>query len=78
MAEGCEGGITLEVVENLPGLPFSRSLARFRKHYKSCEPCGTATKEDPENCQAYCHYGHDLLHEVQSDMDFTHVTSHMN
>lgn len=74
----CSGGIVLEVVENLPGLPFSASLARFRKHYKRCERCLTATKEEPENCQAYCRAGHDLLHEVESDIDFTHEASHLN
>lgn len=75
---GCEGGIVLEIVENLDGLPFSASLRRFRKHYKGCPQCGPAVAEDPENCRAYCRYGHDLMHEVQSDMDFTHVTSHLN
>lgn len=78
MAKGCPGAVSLAVVENLPGLPFSASLSRFRKHYTGCPQCFTATKEDPENCQAYCRYGHDLLHEVEGDMDFTHAASHWN
>lgn len=74
----CPKPLELKTIENLDGLPFSASLRRFRKHYRSCSQCGLATKEDPENCQAYCRYGHNLMHEVQDDMDFTHATSHLN
>jgi hypothetical protein len=74
----CPGALGLIPVENLPGLPFSQSLIRFRQHCKRCGPCSLARQEDPENCDAYCRYGHDLLHEVEADMDFTHAASHWN
>lgn len=78
MAHGCPGSVDIPKIKDFPGMPFSRSLMRFRRHYKECETCGVAQKEEPENCEAYCTAGHDLAHEVESDMDFTHAASHWN
>jgi len=74
----CPGYLQIRVTQNLPGLPHSASLARFRRHCGICDPCARAFEEGAEDCQEFCKVGHDLVHEVQDDMEFMHVKSHLN
>ncbi len=78
MEAECPGHVDIPVIEDLSGLPYRVSLARWRKHRAACAQCAAAFEADPEECGGYCSAGHDLVHEVEDDIQFTHKVSHYN
>lgn len=60
--------VEMPVVQDMPGLPHSRELARYRLHLKQCEPCAEV-HDGSGACFEYCDEGHKLVHKIEELMD---------